>query len=207
MFYKIGKTRQQTCFCPGLWVDQPGHGLHPDLWPLCCGCSWEQEKTHEHVHRDRTPERDEEPAEADVDGVEGESSEPHEVALAREEVNMLLAEQRKTAALKVGEGAMCAGSQQWCDHGTPDGACHRCPVDGNQAQGAEMSCSTSPGTGEADGGVPALHASDGRRGWQGSGRRRGCLGDRGASGRGDRAAPACLHRQPPSLSRVAEPPA
>lgn len=48
------------------------------------------------------PEKDEETAEADVDGEEGESTEPHEVALAREEVNMLLAEQRKTLALKVG---------------------------------------------------------------------------------------------------------
>nr|XP_025867190.1 kinesin-like protein KIF19 [Vulpes vulpes] len=63
---------------------------------------WEREKTHQHAHRDRTSERDEEAAEADADGDEGESVEPHEVALAREEVNMLLAEQRKTAALKAG---------------------------------------------------------------------------------------------------------
>ncbi|XP_045669310.1 kinesin-like protein KIF19 [Ursus americanus] len=63
---------------------------------------WEREKTHQHVHRDRTPERDTEPAEAEADGDEGESTEPHEVALAREEVNMLLAEQRKTLALKAG---------------------------------------------------------------------------------------------------------
>ncbi|KAM8952137.1 kinesin-like protein KIF19 [Lycaon pictus] len=63
---------------------------------------WEREKTHQHAHRERTSERDEEPAEADADGDEGESVEPHEVALAREEVNMLLAEQRKTAALKAG---------------------------------------------------------------------------------------------------------
>ncbi|XP_059272003.1 kinesin-like protein KIF19 [Mustela nigripes] len=77
--------------------------LHVDVSRhLLTIADWEQEKTHEHVHRDRTPERDEEPAEADVDGDEGESSEPHEVALAREEVNMLLAEQRKTAALKAG---------------------------------------------------------------------------------------------------------
>lgn len=30
-----------------------------------------------------------------------DSPEPHEVVVAREEINMLLAEQRKTAALKV----------------------------------------------------------------------------------------------------------
>lgn len=41
---------------------------------------------------------------ADTDMDAGKSAEPHEVALAREEVNMLLAEQRKTAALKVGRG-------------------------------------------------------------------------------------------------------
>ncbi|XP_022356112.1 kinesin-like protein KIF19 [Enhydra lutris kenyoni] len=75
--------------------------LHVDVSRhLLTIADWEREKTHEHVHRDRTPERDEMPAEADVDGDEGESSEPHEVALAREEVNMLLAEQRKTTALK-----------------------------------------------------------------------------------------------------------
>ncbi|XP_004688116.1 PREDICTED: kinesin-like protein KIF19 [Condylura cristata] len=60
---------------------------------------WEREKTHQ-AHR--MPEKDEEMAEADADGDEGESTEPHEVVLAREEVNMLLAEQRKTLALKAG---------------------------------------------------------------------------------------------------------
>lgn len=89
---------------------------------------------------------------------------------------MLLAEQRKTAALKVGEGAVCAGSRQRRDHGTPGGACHRHPVDGDQAQRAEMNCSTSLGTGETDSRVPALHASDGQRGWQGSVHRRGGQG-------------------------------
>lgn len=69
------------------------------------GCSWERVKTQQHAHGDRTPARDEEPAEANADTGEGESMDPHEVALAREEVNMLLAEQRKTAALKVGERA------------------------------------------------------------------------------------------------------
>ncbi|XP_058290420.1 kinesin-like protein KIF19 [Hylobates moloch] len=63
--------------------------------------SWEWEKTQPRTHRDRGKlEKDEEPAEADADGDEDEASEPHEVALAREEVNLLLAEQRKTAALK-----------------------------------------------------------------------------------------------------------
>lgn len=39
----------------------------------------------------------------DADGEEVEASEPPEVALAREEVNLLLTEQQKTAALKVRE--------------------------------------------------------------------------------------------------------
>lgn len=43
--------------------------------------------------------KDKEPV--DADGEEVEASEPPEVALAREEVNLLLAEQQKTAALKV----------------------------------------------------------------------------------------------------------
>ncbi|XP_047695136.1 kinesin-like protein KIF19 [Prionailurus viverrinus] len=62
--------------------------------------NWEREKAQHLVHRDRTPEGDEEPAEADGD--EGESVEPPEVAVAREEVNTLLAEQRKAATLKAG---------------------------------------------------------------------------------------------------------
>lgn len=45
-------------------------------------------------------EKDKEPVDADG---EVEASEPPEVALAREEVNLLLAEQQKTAALKVRE--------------------------------------------------------------------------------------------------------
>lgn len=69
----------------------------------CHGCSWEQESHHH--GQDWTPERDEWQAVADADGDEGESAEPHEVALAREEVNMLLAEQQKTVALKVRRGA------------------------------------------------------------------------------------------------------
>lgn len=80
---------------------------------MCSGCSWEREKPHPHTNvvsgeKDEDPgdvdgERDEEPA--DADGEEVEASEPPEVALAREEVNLLLAEQRKTAALKVRERA------------------------------------------------------------------------------------------------------
>lgn len=42
---------------------------------------------------------------AHADGDTGKSAESHEEALAREEVNMLLAEQRKIVALKVGRGA------------------------------------------------------------------------------------------------------
>ncbi|XDA89431.1 hypothetical protein R6Z07F_019058 [Ovis aries] len=63
---------------------------------------WEREKSHHRAPRAGTPERDEEVLEAGPEGGEGEPTEPHEVALAREEVNMLLAEQRKTAALKEG---------------------------------------------------------------------------------------------------------
>ncbi|KAI4532043.1 hypothetical protein MG293_018557 [Ovis ammon polii] len=63
---------------------------------------WEREKSHHRAPRAGTPERDEEVLEAGPEGGEGEPTEPHEVALAREEVNMLLAEQRKTAALKAG---------------------------------------------------------------------------------------------------------
>nr|XP_055117548.1 kinesin-like protein KIF19 [Symphalangus syndactylus] len=71
--------------------------------PVAMLASWEREKTQPRTHRDRGKlEKDEEPAEADADGDEDEASEPHEVALAREEVNLLLAEQRKTAALKTG---------------------------------------------------------------------------------------------------------
>ncbi|KAM9725157.1 kinesin-like protein KIF19 [Dama dama] len=63
---------------------------------------WEREKTHHVTRRVGTPEKDEEVLEAGPEGDEGQPAEPHEVALAREEVNMLLAEQRKTAALKAG---------------------------------------------------------------------------------------------------------
>ncbi|XP_045020264.1 kinesin-like protein KIF19 [Bubalus bubalis] len=76
---------------------------------------WEREKTHHLAHRAGTPERDQEALEAGPEGGEGEPAEPHEVALAREEVNMLLAEQRKTAALKdlavLGELSLHARSQ------------------------------------------------------------------------------------------------
>lgn len=55
------------------------------------------------MHRDGAePDKDEEPV--DAGGDEGESAEPHEVAMAREAVHLLLAEQQKTAALKVREG-------------------------------------------------------------------------------------------------------
>ncbi|XP_063487209.1 kinesin-like protein KIF19 [Symphalangus syndactylus] len=78
--------------------------LHMDVSRhLLTIADWEREKTQPRTHRDRGKlEKDEEPAEADADGDEDEASEPHEVALAREEVNLLLAEQRKTAALKTG---------------------------------------------------------------------------------------------------------
>ncbi|XP_070316784.1 kinesin-like protein KIF19 [Odocoileus virginianus] len=81
---------------------------------------WEREKTHHVTRRARTPEKDEEVLEAGPEGDEGQPAEPHEVALAREEVNMLLAEQRKTAALKVRErrhvhglSRVCKDEQTW----------------------------------------------------------------------------------------------
>ncbi|XP_011885302.1 PREDICTED: kinesin-like protein KIF19 [Cercocebus atys] len=78
--------------------------LHTDVSRhLLTIADWEREKTQPRTQRDRGElEKGEEPAEADADGDEGEASEPHEVVLAREEVNLLLAEQRKTAALKAG---------------------------------------------------------------------------------------------------------
>ncbi|XDB64709.1 hypothetical protein ABFV05_018325 [Capra hircus] len=78
-------------------------GLHVDTSRhLLTIADWEREKSHHLAPRAGTPERDEEALEAGPEGSEGEPAEPHEVALAREEVNMLLAEQRKTAALKAG---------------------------------------------------------------------------------------------------------
>lgn len=85
--------------------------MHADPDP-CHGCSWGQE-TH-HRGQDRTPERAERQAVADADEDEGESAEPHEVALAREEVSMLLAEQQKTVALKVRRGTEQAPVTPWC---------------------------------------------------------------------------------------------
>ncbi|XP_058537021.1 kinesin-like protein KIF19 [Ochotona princeps] len=72
--------------------------LHMDMSRhLLTLADWERDRTHLRAHRGhQEPEKDEEP----MDGDGGESTEPHEVALAREEVNLLLAEQRKTAALK-----------------------------------------------------------------------------------------------------------
>ncbi|XP_006889798.1 PREDICTED: kinesin-like protein KIF19-like [Elephantulus edwardii] len=64
---------------------------------------WEREKTHP---REQQGSAGGEEPEADVEGEESEAVEPHEVALAREEINMLLAEQRRTAALKVGASAV-----------------------------------------------------------------------------------------------------
>lgn len=61
------------------------------------------------TRRAGTPEKDEEVLEAGPEGDEGQPAEPHEVALAREEVNMLLAEQQKTAALKVRERRRVCG--------------------------------------------------------------------------------------------------
>ncbi|KAJ8792716.1 hypothetical protein J1605_019536 [Eschrichtius robustus] len=79
---------------------------------------WEREKTRHLAHRDRPPERDKEPGEADGDGDSGGSAEPHEVALARGEVHMLLAERRKTEALK--DLAILGGAVPPGSAGSPD---------------------------------------------------------------------------------------
>ncbi|XP_029410996.1 kinesin-like protein KIF19 [Nannospalax galili] len=83
--------------------------LHIDMSRhLLTIADWEQEKTHHHVHVDSG--RKDEPGHAD--GEEGKSAEPPEVALAREEVTLLLAEQQKTAALKAGLEQRLAHAKQ-----------------------------------------------------------------------------------------------
>ncbi|XP_006249035.1 kinesin-like protein KIF19 [Rattus norvegicus] len=67
------------------------------------------EKTLHHANMDKS-KKDKEPV--DADGEEVEASEPPEVALAREEVNLLLAEQQKTAALKAGLEQRLAHAKQ-----------------------------------------------------------------------------------------------
>ncbi|XP_048207295.1 kinesin-like protein KIF19 [Perognathus longimembris pacificus] len=86
--------------------------LHVDMSRhLLTLADWEREKSQQQVHKDRgEPIKDEEPV--DTDGDDGESAEPHEVALAREEVNLLLAEQRKMAALKAGLEQRLAHAKQ-----------------------------------------------------------------------------------------------
>lgn len=118
-FRSIEGIRQQRHVCP-MFMPLPARTAAPSrawaalcpltLTPLCAR-SWERERAQHLAHKD------EEPGEAHADGDEGESTEPHEVALAREEVNMLLAEQRKTAALKVRRGA--GHIQGHCDHDEP----------------------------------------------------------------------------------------
>ncbi|XP_028909060.1 kinesin-like protein KIF19 [Ornithorhynchus anatinus] len=63
---------------------------------------WEREKTH-HAHKEKNAkEKVDENVKIDEEEEEADSLEPHEVAVAREEINMLLTEQRKTATLKTG---------------------------------------------------------------------------------------------------------
>ncbi|KAL6082666.1 hypothetical protein STEG23_005866 [Scotinomys teguina] len=84
--------------------------LHIDMSRhLLTIADWEREKTHHQANMDNA-EKEEEPG--DADGEEVEASEPPEVALAREEVNLLLAEQRKTAALKAGLEQRLARAKQ-----------------------------------------------------------------------------------------------
>ncbi|XP_015277559.1 PREDICTED: kinesin-like protein KIF19 [Gekko japonicus] len=65
---------------------------------------WEREKAHQdcRFRKRQVSEGDDEAMEEEEEeeGSREESPEPHEVVVAREEINMLLAEQRKTAALK-----------------------------------------------------------------------------------------------------------
>ncbi|XP_019368507.1 PREDICTED: kinesin-like protein KIF19 [Gavialis gangeticus] len=64
---------------------------------------WEREKTQHarRCHDKSVNEKEDETMDEEDREVEGtDSPEPHEVMVAREEINMLLAEQRKTAALK-----------------------------------------------------------------------------------------------------------
>ncbi|XP_069341779.1 kinesin-like protein KIF19 [Eulemur rufifrons] len=86
--------------------------LHVDVSRhLLTIADWEREKTPHHGPMARgEPEKGEDPLDTDWD--RDESSEPHEVALAREEVNLLLAEQRKTAALKAGLERRLATAKQ-----------------------------------------------------------------------------------------------
>ncbi|XP_052023728.1 kinesin-like protein KIF19 [Apodemus sylvaticus] len=84
--------------------------LHIDMSRhLLTIADWEREKTHHHSDVD-SGGQDKEPV--DADGEEAEASEPPEVALAREEVNLLLAEQQKTAALKAGLEQRLAHAKQ-----------------------------------------------------------------------------------------------
>ncbi|XP_004629753.3 kinesin-like protein KIF19 [Octodon degus] len=85
--------------------------LHMDLSRhLLTIADWEQEKSDLHMQRDQGElEKDEELA--DTEG-EDAPTEPHEVAVAREEVNLLLAEHRKTSALKAGLEQRLAHAKQ-----------------------------------------------------------------------------------------------
>lgn len=81
------------------------YSLGSDPTPIL-GHSWERERSHR-APQEPVTLKDDEPTEADGDREGEEAAEPHEVALARDEVNMLLAEQRKTEALKVrGAGSL-----------------------------------------------------------------------------------------------------
>lgn len=86
-------------------LDQVSCLLGSDPTPIL-GYSWERERSHR-APQEPVTLKDEEPTVADGDQDGEEAAEPHEVALARDEVNMLLAEQRKTEALKVrGAGSL-----------------------------------------------------------------------------------------------------
>lgn len=65
--------------------------------------SWEREKAQGACKYDKPAkeEKDENTEEEDREVDVTDSPEPHEVTVAREEINLLLAEQHKTAALKV----------------------------------------------------------------------------------------------------------
>ncbi|XP_055984300.1 kinesin-like protein KIF19 [Sorex fumeus] len=99
----IGAFKEQLEMRRSLVELENGHiELHVDMSRhLLTIADWERERSHQEP-RDPASMKDEELAEADGDGDGEEGAEPPEVALAREEVNILLAEQRKNAALKAG---------------------------------------------------------------------------------------------------------
>ncbi|XP_014386470.1 PREDICTED: kinesin-like protein KIF19 [Myotis brandtii] len=91
--------------------------LHADVSRhLLAIADWEKPP---HRAQDKAPEGDEQQAVDDAAGDEGESAEPHEGALAGEEVSLLLAAQRKTVALQAPQAATGTGERTGTRPGKP----------------------------------------------------------------------------------------